>query len=156
MTMNVRTTEPTTVAYLPMQGAFSQTPEGFGRLYAWVAAHGLQPTGMPAAVYHNIPSDPTGADSIWELQAPVTGGAAELPPDAAGIGLKRVPAMTVVAAIHKGPYDSVAGTYETMWAWIGENGYEPAGPPMERYLNDPGEAAPEEYLTEILMPISKR
>lgn len=155
MMASLMTMKPATVAYLPMYGTYAQTPEGFGRLYAWVEASGYKPTGMPAAVYFNIPSDDAASDAIWELQAPLAGDVAEAPPDESGIGIRHVPATDVIAAVHRGPYDSVLPTYQALWAWIEDNGYEPCGPPMERYLNDPGEMHPEEYLTEILMPVRK-
>lgn len=155
MMASIMTTKPTMVAYLPMQGAYDQTPVGYGRLYGWIEAHGLKPTGMPAAVYFNIPNEPSGVDAVWELQAPIADDVEEAPPDESGVGLRRVPAMQVVSATHKGPYDSVLPTYQALWAWIEDNGYEMAGPPIERYLNDPGEVGTDECLTEVVIPISK-
>ncbi len=58
--------------------------------------------------------------------------------------------------MHKGPYETVAPTYEDLWTWIGANGYRIAGPPMEIYFSDPNKVAPEEYLTEIQMPVVRR
>lgn len=155
MIASLMTTRPATVAYLPMHGPYTQIPDGFGRLYGWIEAHGYKATGMPTAVYFNIPADENASDAVWELQAPVEEDLAETPPDESGIGVRGVPAMDVISAVHKGPYDSVLPTYQALWVWIEDNGYEPCGPPMERYLNDPGEEHPDEYLTEILMPVKK-
>jgi len=152
---SVITTEPVAVAYITMHGPYALTPEGFGRLYAWIGQHGLRPSGMPAAVYLTMPEETAEADAIWELWAPVTGDAAETPADASGIGIKNVPATLAASVMHKGPYETVAPTYEMLWRWIGENGYVPDGPPMERYYSDPAEVPPEEYLTEIVMPVRK-
>jgi effector-binding domain-containing protein len=33
--------------------------------------------------------------------------------------------------------------------------YRPAGPPRELYLNDPQEVPPEEYLTEVQVPVAR-
>lgn len=150
---SISTTEPMTVAFIPMRGPYAQTPDGFGRLYGWIGKHGLQPAGMPAAVYLTMPSETPETDALWELWAPVMGPAEEMAPDASGIGIKHVPATLAASAIHKGPYDTVAPTYAMLWAWIPEQGYVPDGPPMERYLSDPAEVPPEEYLTEIVMPV---
>lgn len=155
MMASIMTTKPTMVAYLPMQGAYDQTPAGYGHLYGWIQAHGFKPTGMPAAVYFNIPNEPNGADAVWELQAPIADEVEEAAPDESGVGLRLIPATQVVSATHKGPYDSVLPTYQALWAWIEDNGYEMAGPPIERYLNDPGEVGADECLTEVIMPISK-
>ena len=147
------TTDPVTVAFIVMHGPYAQTPEGFGRLYGWIGQHRLQPVGMPTAVYFTMPAETPEAESLWELWAPVAGAAGEVAPDASGVGIKSVPATLAVSAMHKGPYDTVAPTYELLWRWIGENGYVPAGAPMERYYSDPAEVPPEEYMTEIVMPV---
>lgn len=152
---SIITTEPVTVAYISMRGPYAQTPEGFGRLYAWIGQHGLEPVGMPAAVYLTIPSETSESEALWELWAPVAGAAGEAPPDASGIGIRQVPPTLAASAMHKGPYETVEPTYHMLWRWIGENGYAPAGPPMERYYSDPAEVPPEEYLTEIVMPVRK-
>jgi len=142
-----------TVAFITMRGAYAQTPEGYGLLYGWIGRRGLQPAGMPAAVYLTMPSDTLELDALWELWAPVAGEVAEVPADEAGIGIKHVPATLAASAMHTGPYDTVAPTYTMLEEWIAENGYVPDGPPVERYYSDPAEVPPEEYLTEILVPV---
>ncbi len=142
-----------TVVYLTMTGPYSQTPEGYGRLYGWVSQHGLVPSGMPHAVYLTMPPDTPEEEALWELWAPVAGNPPEHEPDEDGIGVKHMAAMTVVSAMHHGPYETVAPTYDEMWAWIGGNGYQIAGPPMEIYYSDPNKVPPEEYLTEIQIPV---
>jgi len=149
----IATTEPASVAFITMRGPYSQTPEGLGRLYAWIGHHALQPVGMPAAVYLTAPADTPEADARWELWAPVAGDVAEREPDAAGVGVKHIESATVASVMYKGPYENIPPTYEMLGRWIAENGYVPAGPPMERYYSDPADVPPEEYLTEVLMPV---
>ena len=156
MIASIQNKKPGLVAYLPMRGPYDQMPESFGRLYGWIGEHGLKAAGAPTAVYYNIANDPTGVDAVWELQAPLRDEVAEAEPDESGVGVRTTPAMTVVSTIHKGPYDSVTPTYQSLWDWVDDNGYELSGPPMERYLNGPDEvSSPDEYLTEIIMPIEK-
>lgn len=152
----VRDTEPMDVAYLPMSGPYSQTPEGYGRLYGWIAQHGLTPEGMPAAVYLTMPSEVPEEQARWELWAPVAGEPDEVPVDESGVGIKHIPKTHVLAAMHRGPYETVAPTYEAVWAYMEGHGYAPAGPPMERYYSDPDEVPPEEYLTEVVIPVRPR
>lgn len=152
---SVITTEPMTVAFITMHGPYAQTPEGFGRLYGWIGGRGLQPMGMPAAVYLTMPADTPEAEALWELWAPVTDAADEAAPDASGIGIKHVSATLAASAMHTGPYETLAPTYQMLWDWIAEQGYVPAGPPLERYYSDPAEVPPEEYLTEIVMPVRR-
>jgi AraC family transcriptional regulator len=146
--------EPATVAVLRMTGSFEQIPEGYGRLYAWTAAHGLQPVGMPSAVYLTMPDVPEG-DAVWELWAPVSGNAPEASADKAGIAVRHVPAHDAVTIMHVGPYDSIAPTYEKAMQWMVLHGYEMAGPPMERYYSDPEKVPPEEYRTEVILSVRK-
>jgi len=149
----VRDTEPMDVAYLPMTGPYKQTPEGYGKLYGWVAQHGLQAEGMPASVYLTMPSEVPEEQARWELWAPLAGNPEEAAVDASGVGIKHVPRMHVVASMHRGPYETIAPTYEAVWAFMDSHDFLPAGPPMERYYSDPDEVPPAEYLTEVVVPV---
>lgn len=149
----VVTTEPMTVAFIEMQGAYSQTPEGFGRLYGWIEQHALRPAGMPAAVYLTIPSEVPEEMARWELWAPVDGDLVESAPDDSGMGIKHVPAALAVSATHVGPYETIEPTYREVWDFMSAEGYAPAGPPIERYFSDPAEVPPEEYVTEVTIPV---
>lgn len=148
-------TEPMTVAFLATGGPYAQIPMSFGVLYQWVAANGLQPVGMPAAVYLTIPSEVPEEDARWELWAPVEGEPSEREANAEGLGVKRIPGMLVAAAMHRGPYETLGETYRALWEYIGAQGYAPAGPPVERYYSDPDTTPPQEYLTEVWIPVQQ-
>ena len=60
---------------------------------------------------------------------------------------------TMAKAIHRGPYDQCASTYEELYLWIQALGKTITGPTREVYLNDPSEVKEEEILTEIYAPI---
>ena len=150
----IKQKEPMTVAVLPMRGPYAQVPEGYGRLYGWIAQHGLQPAGMPEAVYFTSPAEVPESEAVWELWAPIAGDA-EIPPDESGIGTRLVPATTMASAMHKGPYDTIESTYAALAGWVAQQGYRLAGPPHEAYYSDPNDVPPEETLTEILFPVEK-
>jgi len=141
-----------TVAFLSMTGAYGQIPEGFDRLYSYVAANHYEPAGPPRAVYLT-PLTPDVPEPAWELWAPIAGPAPAGGPDEQGLGVKEVPAQTVAWVMHMGPYESVGPTYDELVNWISEQGHTIAGPPQEIYYSDPDEVAPEEYLTEIQFPV---
>ncbi len=149
----VRRYGPETCAVLAMRGPFDQMPAAFGTVYGWLQTTGHVPQGMPVAVYLNDPAEVAPADALWELWAPVEESAEEYGPDEAGLAIKRIPVMTVATTMHQGPYDKVRPAYERLMAWIAEQGLVVVGPPMEAYLNDPGEASPDECLTEIMWPV---
>lgn len=142
-----------TVAFLRLHGPYAQIPEGFGRLYTLTGECGLNPVGMPAAVYLTSPAIVPEAEARWELWLPVAGTPEPHEPDAASLGVKVVDPTLVVSAMHRGPYDTLPETYEQMTAFISEHGYEPDGPIMERYYSDPNQVAPDQYLTEVLIPV---
>jgi len=152
---SIKQTEPMTVAFKVMRGSYNQIPEGYGQLYGWVGHYGLQPAGMPAAIYLTIPDVTPEAEAEWELWAPIAGGAGDVGPDEQGFGVKRIEPETVASAMFKGPYDQIAPVYEQLDAWVAENGYSVVGPPREIYHSDPDEVPPEEYLTEVQMPVAK-
>lgn len=147
--------EPQNVAFVIMHGAYDQIPEGYGRLYGWLALHGIAPQGMPQAVYLTDPASVPVEEAVFELWAPVAPDQPEMSANEDGIGIKLVPSTLVAAAMHVGPYETIERTYESLWAWIGGQGHAPAGPPAEVYFSDPEETRPEEYLTEVRVPVLK-
>jgi len=149
----IKQTGPMTVAYLPMHGPYSRMPEGFGTVYGWVESHGFTPTDAPMALYFTSPDEVPEDQAAWEIQAPITGPDSDIPPDESGVGVKRVGMRTVAWTMHKGPYDSIAPTYEALFRWIGESGYVVSGPPEEVYYSDPSEVKPQDYLTELRVPV---
>jgi effector-binding domain-containing protein len=144
-----------TVAYLAMRGPYGQMKEGFPKLYHWLAAFGLAPDGMPAAIYLTDPSEVAEEDATWELWAPFAGDADPCGPNEKGLGIKRIDPMTVASTLYKGPYDGMEPTYQALARWVSENRYTQSGPPIEIYMSDPADTKPEDYLTEIQIPVSK-
>jgi AraC family transcriptional regulator len=155
ISVDVKTTEPQTVAFLTMRGPYSQMPEAMGRLYGWAAQHGIRPTGMPSGVYMTDPATVGEDQAVWEVRAPLADDPPDATPDASGCGIKHVESTLVAYTMYKGPYEQIAATYEDMLAWMGANGYSMAGPSEELYLSDPSTTAPSEYLTEIRIPAAR-
>lgn len=149
----VEQTQPMTVAFMTMRGAYDQMPQAFSRLYGWTSAHGLVPSGPPMGVYLTEPGEMPIEDAAWEVWAPVE--SAELSePDENGVGVRVVEPQTVAWAVHVGPFESVGETYLALTDWIAEQGYHLVGAPMEAYLTDPSDVAPEEYRTQIRFPVA--
>lgn len=145
-----------TVAYLACQGPYAEMGNAMSRLLAWVSANGWQPAGPPAAVYFNSPAQVPPEELRWEVCCPLSPQVEPRQPDAEGRGVRRLESRTVAATIHQGPYNEVSSAYQALTAWIQVNGYEVRGPAEEVYLNDPASTAPQELLTEVRLPVSKR
>ncbi|WMJ79515.1 MerR family transcriptional regulator [Clostridium sp. MB40-C1] len=73
------------------------------------------------------------------------------------VKVKELPQIQSAACvIHKGPYEEVSIAYSALLKWIEENGYKTIGPNRELYLE--GEHStnnPQEYITEIQIPVEK-
>ncbi len=149
----LREVDAVTCATLSMRGSFDQMPQAFGTVYEWVAEGGHQPRGMPMAVYLNDPAQVDPGDALWEVWAPIEDEAAEQAPDDRGLGIRRLVPVTVATTIHQGPYDQIPVAYERLMGWITERGLPVVGPPREAYLNDPSGLPPQEYLTEVMIPV---
>lgn len=152
--VSIKQTGTLTVAYKAMRGAYEQMARGYADLYAWVERFGLQPSGPPLAIFITMPGTTPPDEAEWEVWAPIAGGAGELARDEAGFGVKRIESETIASAMHKGPYELAAPVYETLAAWIPANGYAQVGPYREVYFTGP-EVPPEDFLTEVQVPVAK-
>jgi effector-binding domain-containing protein/uncharacterized protein YndB with AHSA1/START domain len=64
------------------------------------------------------------------------------------------PGMKVVSAVHTGPYEKFMESYETMGAYIQENGIEISGEAFEFYtVNGQDEPDPDRWQTVIAFPV---
>ncbi len=120
---------------------------GFGTLVGYLGSMGVQPSGAPFIIYHDIIDENTSGKI--EICAPVSRaleGSDEVASDLLGGG-------PVASTIHTGPYQEIGPAYHTLTGWISEHGHEMAGPPREIYLNDPTQVPEEDLLTEVQWPI---
>ena len=93
---------------------------------------------------------------LWELRGPIAAHVPPSQPDEAGVGVKHLEGMQVAFAMHRGPYESIEGTYyESLMTWIVDNGYEISGPAEEVYFSPP-ETPAEDVLTEVRFPVKQR
>jgi AraC family transcriptional regulator len=74
------------------------------------------------------------------------------------IGMQEIPGGEYAVVTHKGPYYRLPETYARLYGeWLPQSGREPAGTPgFEHYLNSPRDAAPEELVTEVYLPLMPR
>ena len=154
--VTVKETEPMTVAFISMKGPYTQVGEAFGKLYSWIGEKGYAPAGPPSGLYFNAPGQVPDEELLWELRSPIAGDIAPSAANEQGLGVKRLDKAQVAATMHKGPYENVGKTYETLANWAIENGYEIVGPPDEVYLTNPQETPPNELLTEVRFPVRKK
>jgi AraC family transcriptional regulator len=115
---------------------------GYGDLWQYISAQGVEAAGPPFAIYHNM--DMSALDLT--LGFPV---AQALPGDGNVQG-GVFPAGRWATTLHTGPYDDLPGAYSALEAWATGQGYTPAGLACEIYLNSPLDVPPEEYQTQVM------
>ncbi|MDT8718761.1 MerR family transcriptional regulator [Clostridium sp. 19966] len=73
------------------------------------------------------------------------------------IKIKTLQAVKQMACtVHQGSYEKLSIAYTALMKWIEDNGYEIVGPNRELYLEGEWSVKnPEEYITEIQIPVSK-
>jgi effector-binding domain-containing protein len=131
----------------------SEIPPFLTDAFAAISHGGIVPAGPPLTIYHDPEYDPKAIDT--EVFIPVAPGVHGPVPTAAGRELtdRTVETMEVASLVHTGPYDTLGEAYGAMQTWMGEHGYEAAGPPQEIYLSGPDEPGPP--VTEIRWPVTK-
>ncbi|MBU0507218.1 GyrI-like domain-containing protein [bacterium] len=124
---------------------------GFETMGKWMEG-GNHPTGPCCAAYYEDPEKTPSKDLTCKLMYPVG-------PDAKGmekVMIEELPAMEAAVAQYKGPYEASGEIWKALDQWVKDNGYVPAGAPMEVYLKGPGDKVePTEFMTEIRMPVMK-
>jgi effector-binding domain-containing protein len=73
-----------------------------------------------------------------------------------GIEVRELEGGRAITLIHKGPYETIGGSYARLFDYLKEKGLEPILPLREVYLKGPGmllKGNPKNYLTEIQVRI---
>lgn len=130
-------------------GIFKDIPAGFSEVMDFLTDAGVDPTGAPFTIYHQV----TDADTSGEIETCVpVERHVEI---SERLQVVEIPSGTVASLVHRGGYDDLSESYNAVAAWIHERGHRIVGPHREVYLNSPIDTAEEDLLTEILFPIDK-
>lgn len=150
--VQIKTYDPIRMAYLSHKGPYNQIGPVFEKAMTAVGEQKLfGPCTQVIALYHD---DPHMVDPA-ELRS------------AAGISIGKDEALSAPlqeqiidggdygVAIYKGPYDGLQAAYDWLYGhWLPQSGREVKGNPcLEMYLTDPCQTKPEDYLTEIRIPL---
>jgi len=116
---------------LPMKGPYTQHPQAFAKLAAFLAQQGLAPTAAPFGRYFSDPS--VGEDNlVWEVGFPVAADAKAEPP----FELKQLPGTLAAVRRHTSGYETLGPAWAELVQWVISNGYEPAGPALQSFEGD--------------------
>lgn len=120
--------------------------EAFGALMGHAGATGARFTGPPFSLYPEMPSE----EFTFFVCMPVAPGAVA----GEGVELEELPAVEAATLLYKGPYDGMKSSWQSLMEWVGASGRQPGGPLREIYLSDPETVAPQDLLTELVVPLA--
>lgn len=151
--VSVQKVEPFAYFCMRVKGSYSQIQEAVGKLMQEIQAQNAMPTGPLMGIYYNDPAKVDSQDLEWEVGFPVSPRQMIQPP----LVLKEWNFAQVAQCLHKGPYADLGKTVAKVLEWMNANGYVPAGPVLERYLDmNPAELNPQDLKTEIWIPCQKK
>ncbi len=71
------------------------------------------------------------------------------------VDVRELPGGEMACVVHRGAFDGLRKSYETVRRWIGDNGYRVTGPGREVYLRFAPGGDPKDNVTEIRIPVAK-
>ncbi len=129
-----------------LSGLGSAVGTAIQQLLAQATGSGLRSAGPPEVSYLN---EVTSTPLRIAVELPVTGRVM----DAKGVYHRA--GCQLARTIHRGPYEQIGEAHRAVADWAASNGYHVSGPPTEVYLAGPEAGRePQEYLTEILLPVA--
>jgi effector-binding domain-containing protein len=154
--------EPITLVEVPDQqvlalrkrGSYRIVAELFSQLFEFVFKKQVAIAGLPMLLLHEASKEEAEeADKIGTADVEVAISVNGQVRTEGEIIAYTLPGGTMARIVHRGPYETMGGSYERLFAWITERGLGMKGPIREVYYNDPREVRPEEIKTEILAPV---
>lgn len=117
--------------------AFKNLKGAFKRLNEELAKAGIAPTGRPLTRF--VQSDDDGFR--YEAMIPIERTPEGRPAISADVRFGMTPAGRALRFVHKGPYDDIEATYETMTAYVDAKDLTVQDTLIEEYLTDLGDAS---------------
>lgn len=142
-----------TVAYVELSSAKDNESiknalgPAFGQVMAALAGAQVAPAGMPIVV---TTSEEGEQFQMWAA-IPIDVVPVPLPDPA--VSVATLGGGKAARTTHKGAYAGLGDTHAKLRAWMEIHRLERAGAPWEQFVNDPGNTAEAELLTEIHYPV---
>ena len=131
-----------TAVVMPMQGPYAQTRSALKAVESYLKTLGVRPVGPPFGRF--------GSEQHWDAGYPVPPGVGVDDP----FQMVSSPAALTASAVVKGAWGQDSGPRWTAFLKaVVEQGYVPAGPPMEIWSGEDGKVVTQS--TEMRMPVAK-
>ncbi|WP_065334893.1 AraC family transcriptional regulator [Tritonibacter mobilis] len=149
--VTLRTEPARRLVTVPHIGPYAEIGRAFEHFSALVNSRNLWPNlGPVMGVYMDAPGEVPEAELRSFAGAEYRG--TDTPE---GLEPFEIPGGKSAILTFKGPYAGLSAAYDSLFGgWLPQSGETPADEPCyEIYLNDPRSTAPEELLTEIVLPL---
>ena len=131
----------------PLEGIADSMGTALAKAFDAVGQAGAEPAGPPFARYLSFEPDHVDFEAGVEVPAPFPPTGEATPGDLGG--------CEAAVAMHVGPYEALATTYDALTRWVASQGRVPGGGMWERYLTDPdAEPDPSRWMTEVFVPLA--
>ena len=120
--------------------------DAYSQIGKFIAKNKLNMRGAPLGIDGNVTA------GAFTFQAGIPIDRADVAP-ADNIKVIQSYAGKALKATHTGPYDTLKQTYDAMRAYVAAHGYEPAGPVISWYVDDPGSTPAATLRTELYQPV---
>lgn len=122
----------------------------YQKLLNYAEENDLDIAGAPLAI--TVSHNPAG-DWVFDAALPLAAKPASPPAQEDGVKIGETYAGRVVKLTHKGPYNTMAATYERLGAYTKENGLKEKGITWEEYVSDPAETGEADLLTNVYVAV---
>jgi effector-binding domain-containing protein len=129
----------------PAAGLKDELGRAYGEILAALGRQGVAPGSAAFAVYYNMDMNDLDVEMGFLVLSPCRAEGRMDP--------STLPAGRVAFALHKGPYETMEGTYNALTAFMAEKKVTPKGLCYEMYLTGP-ETPPADTLTEVYFPLA--
>jgi effector-binding domain-containing protein len=120
-------------------------------MMCYIERRKIEPSGPLQTIYHD------GIYKERDLDVEAVVPVATKAPEEEGFKNGVIPGTTAAPAAHKGPYTGLIEAYGALLHWIEDNGYTVTGPERELYYEGHFSTDdPEQFVTEIQIPVGKR
>lgn len=113
--------------------ALKTLKDAFARIEAELAKAGIAPAGRPVAVFTSTTDDTFKFDAL----VPIAAVPASLPALPPGMRFAATPAGKAYRFVHKGAYDDIDSTYETITTYLEAKDIVAKDVFLEEFVNDP-------------------
>jgi effector-binding domain-containing protein len=131
-------------------------PKAYEELAKWMDSKKIpMPTGSPMglALYYDDPKSVKPEEVKFKVAIPVSPETPEIAEGKAAV--EELPACEVAYLTIRGPYTNLEDAYNQLFGWVYKSGYKVTDPSREVYVKWGEEMPPEEWVTEIQVPVGK-